>query len=164
MSSGNISGYQGATGVAAVIQGASGEEFILVYNGTASTVYTNGDAYNVSFANDATGVYPILATPATDSVGTTVVGIVNNTPLGSTTIAAGAWGYVQVAGYCEAITGDGSAITIGHGLKCGNSAIVATDEGTATLTAKSFAIAKTTGAASAGVQVAGWLLGWRVTV
>jgi hypothetical protein len=153
------SGYEGGAGVIAWLPGGDGELFIKVFN-DSDAAYTNGGVYGLSFKNDSdsNGFYPILESPTTDTDALHWIVVVNNSPLGKATIADDAWGYVQLKGYCPAITVN-TTVTLDHYMELITATAYATDDGT-TKTTGSFGIAKSTSATS----VTGILFGERVVV
>jgi hypothetical protein len=138
----NIPGYKGDTGV--VFQRDEGDKrWLYVYNGTASAV-TNGDVYQVSYVDDATGVFPKLLAIASDAVAHCIIGVVENSAEDKATIAAAEWGWVQVRGYCIKVT-TGASVTDEHTVEAkANAAGVASTEAGSAVTANSFAINKGT--------------------
>jgi hypothetical protein len=134
--------YQGDLGALDVIQDGF-NKWIKVYNDLGSAV-TNGDVYFLDWHRDAdsrtVATYPTLVACATTAVQRQVV-VVNNAPLGLTTIADAAFGYVQVAGYCPKVK-CASTVAIADFLEAVNASQQAADDGT-TQTADSFAIADT---------------------
>lgn len=157
MSASSVNGYQGGNAVGMV--GEDFDQFIKVFN--TGTALSEGAVYNVDLADDADGYYPKPTAIATDTVGRTLVGVVINDVTGKAGIAADTWGWVQIRGYCAKVNTNTDA-TDGNTLKTTNATAYATDEAGTTLTAKSFAIAKSsvTGAGS----VSALLLGDKVTV
>jgi hypothetical protein len=120
----DISNYTGATLAAPEsIVSASGDKWLLVYNN--STVLTNGAVKEISYLvdtgtinADASTSKPMIVcvakAPATSAGEITIIGVVDNTPLGLETIAAGAYGYVKVQGVVQALVdGDSVDVTVG---------------------------------------------------
>lgn len=141
MPAGSVSNnYNGALGSFAEIDDGF-DRYLLVYKNTGSAV-TNGDVYFFSFIRDtdslAVAARPTLEAVATSAV-TRQIAVVNNFPFGQSTIAAGAWGYVQLRGYCPDCNTSGGSVAIERFLKGSNGATTAIDDG-ATITANSFAI------------------------
>lgn len=158
MSSSAAQGYQAGNSVG--MNGGDFDQFIKCYNDTGAAI-AEGAVYNVNMADGADGYYPTVTAIATDTVGTTVVGVVTNDVHGAAGLPSNDWGWLQIRGYCAKINVN-AAVTINHALKTTNTNVYATTEGTATLAATSFAIAKT--AATGAGSVDGVLLGVRVTV
>lgn len=163
MPSGDIGGYQGAAGNFDVLEG-NGQKFIKVYNDTGAAL-TNGTVKVLEWLDDvdslSVSAYPTLGTAATNASALVTVVVVNNTPMGKASIADATWGYVQVEGYCETIIAATGGVTDEQYLEVLNGGTAATDDG-ATLTTKSFGIAKATALAAA--TFAGVLFGHRVVV
>ena len=101
MAVGNIGNYASSYGAPEII-GGNGEKWLLIFNDTGAAI-TNGTAYVIKYTNDTinTAYFPGVATPATLAGQISLVGIVDNSILGQSTIAAAAWGYVQVKGFCN---------------------------------------------------------------
>lgn len=157
MSVASTNGYQATNAVGTV--GYDDEQFIKVYNNTGAAL-AEGSVYKVSFAVDGTtGFFPLPAAIATDSVGTTIVGVVTHDVSGSAGIAIATWGWLQIKGYCEKVKVNAST-TAQNTISAVNAQAYAVDETGTTLTAKTFAIARTT----SSTFVAAHLLGFRVTV
>ena len=161
-SGGSVSDYRGSTGAVNWIEGSGGELFIEMYNDTGAAL-TNGGVYIIDWTDDADskGYYPTPGTAATEATAIIEVVVVNNLPLGKTTIADQAWGYFQYKGYCPAIliaTGD---MTDEQYMEVLDATTTATDDG-ATKTIGSFGIAKS--AAVAAALGTGYLFGDRVAV
>jgi len=162
MSSPSASGYRGGTGQVTRVSGADGEEFLLVYNDTGATL-ANGTVKIIDWTDDADskGYFPTPGAPATSSDAIQLVAVVNDAEGTTSGIADQEWGWVQTKGYCPAITAAAGDVTDEHYLEVLNGGTAATDDG-ASLTTKSFGIAK--GAAVAAATFAGVLFGNRVVV
>jgi len=158
MSVSAANGYQGGNSIG--MNGGDFDQFIKCYNDTGAAV-TEGDCYIVNFADGADGYYPTITAVATDSTSRNFLGVVTNDIHGAAGIPSNDWGWMQVRGYCSKINTTGS-VTINHTLEVLNGVATASTEGAATLTANTFAIAKTavTGAGS----VDGVLLGDKVVI
>lgn len=158
-----VPNYRGALGALAKINGGNGEVYQLVYNDTGSAI-TNGDVYFLSYLKDADSLTvsarPTLDTPATTSVYRQIV-VVNNTPLGLSTIADAAWGYVQISGYCPDVNTDVTSVAIDRFLQGKNTAVLAADDGTS-YTTDSFAI--TVGAIFSTSHIEAILFGVRTVI
>jgi hypothetical protein len=155
-------GYQGGLGIIDFLPGGDGEKFVKVYNDTGSAV-TNGDLFFLSYSRDSesltVALRPTLDACATSSVWRHIV-VVNNAPLRGATIAADAWGYVQLMGYCPKVA-CAATIAIDDFLAGSNSTpAIAADDGT-TITNASFAIALTAYATGFCTAI---LFGERVTI
>lgn len=159
---GSVSDYVGSTGGVDWIEGSGGELFVKVYNDTGAAI-TNGGVYILDWTDDADskGYYPTPGTAATQSAAIIEVVVINNLPLGKTTIADQAWGYAQYKGYCPAITAGSGGQTDEQYLEVLNGTIYSTNDG-ASKTTKSFGIAKS--AAVGAVSFTGYLFGYRVVV
>jgi hypothetical protein len=138
----NATGYQGAAGVIEMI-GGDFDQFIKVYNDIGAAV-TNGDCYFLDFVRDADSMTvaarPTMEATATSAVYRQIV-VVNNMPLGKTTIADKEWGYVQIRGYCPKVS-TVTASDIDRFLQGTNASTLAADDGT-TITTDSFGICLT---------------------
>jgi hypothetical protein len=155
-----ISGYRAAAGVVDRA-GETNEKFILVYNESGSSI-PNGSVVFVSMIPSTTaGYYPQTATPATTAV-QQVIGVVNNIQLDKTAIAASAWGYVQVRGYCPKVLMTAS-IAAKVFLQAANGTYTSVSDGAA-LTADSFAITITTDAVAAAGYTDCMILGRDATI
>jgi hypothetical protein len=99
MSLGHIPDYQGTNTGNDVIMESDGSVFLKIYNGTANAL-ARGVPYLVCYTVASGICYPTIIAPATVSTERAFVGIVNNSPLGQSTILAYNYGYLQVAGYC----------------------------------------------------------------
>jgi hypothetical protein len=140
MSLGEVQDYQGALGAIDMV-GASHDIFSKIYNDTGAAI-TNGAVYWLSYEKDADSLTvsarPTLDVPASAGGVYRQVVVVNNGPLGKTTIADADWGYVQIKGFCPDVACAG-AVAIDHFLQCTDSAATATDDG-ASITVDSFGI------------------------
>lgn len=147
MALGNIGDYSGGKGLTS-IQGANGEIFLLIYNDTGGTL-TNGDIKMLDFTDDAdsVGTYPTPAVPATNTELVNYVVVVNNSPLGKTTILDTEYGYVQFKGYCSKVKSTGADEDYLEILNAGTSA-----QSSGGLAGESFGIQKS--AASGGFAAA----------
>jgi len=152
MATGNIQNYVGS-GVIDQIEVGRNQWIKAFNNQAASATYTNGDVVVLSGLSANSGeaastLYPTIVVPATSATPVTVkVGVVDNTFEGKTTIAALSWGWVQVRGYCQAVTKTTTAnpIAIDDYVKAMNGVKTAATDGTSGSTAfsqKSFGVAK----------------------
>ena len=140
MSTGSVEGYRGALGAYPVIRNGF-DKFILVYNDTGAAV-TNGDLYHISYEKDADSLSPSARPTLTACATTSVyqhIGVVNNSPLGASTIADQAWGYVQVRGYCPDVKCTTATQAIDTYIQGTNGTQAATNDGSSRTT-DSFAI------------------------
>jgi hypothetical protein len=165
----NVGDYVGGRAVTFIEEGF--EQYFLVYNDTGGTL-TNGDVVVVEFAKDVDTTagtnLPTVKTPATSSI-PVVVGVVNNAKAASATIADTAWGWVQIRGFCPAITKTTATnpVAIDDYLKAMNTVKTAATDGTSGATvfsAKSFAVAKSAVGSGIAGTVSGILLGREVTI
>ena len=164
MAGGNIGDYVGGVGSIGIVRN-SFDTFYLVYNDTGGAL-TNGDVVRVDLLKDvdtAAGTNePTVSTPATATVAV-VVGVVDNTLKNASTIADAAWGFVQIRGYCAAITKTtADAVAIDDYLKAANAVKTASLD--SAYSAKSFAIAKSAKAGGVAGTVTGFLLGRETTI
>jgi len=151
MAVGQVSGYQGNASIDFLENGF--DQKIKVYNGTGAAV-NNGKVYILSF--DAT-YGATISTPATSSVPQHVV-VIDNSELGQSSIAAGAYGYAVYRGY--ATVACANTIAAGDFLGAANASTTAADAGTSR-TANSFGIALT---AYSGGSCTAILFGDTVTI
>jgi hypothetical protein len=162
MSSASVAGYRAGTGQIFQYEGADGERFILVYNDTGATL-VNGTVKLLDWTDDADskGYYPTPGAPVEEAGAFQLIGVVNDTEGDTSGIADQEFGWLQVKGYCPAIIAAAGDVIDEHYLEVIAAGTAATDDG-ATLTSKSFGIAK--GAAVAGASFAGVLFDQRVVV
>ena len=182
MAFGNMGNYQADGKTIVIVESGSGERFILCYNGSdhdsagnggvTPATRTNGDVVQVSYTNPTPGTAsvnaPCLARPVTNSVACRI-GVVNNALLNLSTIAVAAWGFVQVAGYCPAITKTTAANPIAVDDYVTAVTVVCTAStdgasGATAISAKSFAIAKSVVATGVSGTFTGFLLDREVTI
>jgi hypothetical protein len=165
MARGHIQDYLGGLGSVGIVRKGF-DIFYLVYNDTGGAL-TDGDVVAVEFLGDAdtTNGYniPTVSTPAASAT-SAVIGVVNNQMKSATSIADAAWGYIQVRGYCPAIThttADG--IAIDDYLTAKDGVLTASLDG-GPYSVSSFAIAKSAKTGGVAGTVTGILLGREVTV
>jgi len=159
MPEGQVENYQGAGTPTVISEGW--DSYISVYNDTGASV-PEGSVVEVGFATSTDGMYPQIVQPATNSGVFHVVGIVNNTKMGSSAIADNTWGLVQIRGYCPKVLLAG-ATTINHTVLTTNTSYNATSSGAATQTTATIGIAKTAGAGSP-LSAPVWLYGLPVAL
>jgi len=140
---GNMKNYQGSLGALDVIDDGF-NKWIKVYNDLGSAV-NNGDVYFLDFKRDADSravpAYPTLEATATSAVYRQVV-VVDNSPLGLTSIADADFGYVQVAGYCAKVAVAAGVNAADRFIQGANASAVGADDGTS-ITTDSFATSVT---------------------
>ena len=150
---GNLSGYQGATGVLIEAQDGA-NRYVLVYNNLGSAL-VNGDCVVLTYKQSAGGFYPTVTVPATASVAVKI-GVVENSIMGKSQIDDATWGWIQMKGYCPAITKTTASnpVAVDDYLNATN-AVRTVASVTSTYDAKTFAVAKSV----VGTGVAGTCTG-----
>lgn len=164
--------YLGATGTGGDVIRIGHEEFVKIFNCTASSTspvggatLTNGDVYWLSWAKDGDSLSP-SARPTLQQMATTAIYrsivVVNNSLYNNVSgIAKGTWGYVQRMGYCPDINTNVTSVAIDRYLQGLNAAATAADDGTA-YTTDSFAI--TVGAIFNTSHIDGVIFGERTLI
>jgi hypothetical protein len=150
----NIPGYKLDAG-ANFVREQGDKRWLYVYNGTGAAV-TNGAVYQVSFFDDVDTYFPKLLAPATDAIAHAIIGVVENSAEGKSTIDSDEWGWVQVRGYCATVTNTGGA-TDEYSLEVTDGTVAAANDANGTLSANSFAICKET--KTTGLSGGAYLLG-----
>jgi len=171
---GNIQNYEGSGVIDRIELGQN--LWIKAYNNqAAAATYTNGDVVVLSGLSANSGEaantkYPTIVVPATSATPVTVrVGVVDNTVAGLATIGALSWGWVQIRGYCNAVTKTTTAnpIAIDDYVKAMNGVKTAATDGTSGSTAfsqKSFGVAKSVVATGVAGTFTCYLFGDPVTI
>ena len=138
-----VTNYRNATGIMPEFSDSDGNTYVYVYNDTGAAI-SNGDVYMLGYAADADSLSP-SAFNTLDACATTAIYrqmvVVNNLPLGKTTIADQEYGYVQKKGYIPKVK-VAATIAIGDYIQGANASQEAADDGT-TITTDSFGVAVT---------------------
>lgn len=167
---GNLQNYQGSIdGIDEIVIG--GNKFVKVFVDATAAQRTDGDVVLVSYVKSASSAdYPNVRQPATTAVAVRV-GVMATwssgipAPTGGSGGAAtfpasgktpaGSYGWAQIKGYCPKIAVTAS-LAAEHYIKAANASFIAVDDAAANqdavtgISAKSFAITKTTDSGATG--------------
>jgi hypothetical protein len=120
---GAIPNYQGGANCANMeeVKGSDGQIYVKIYNDTGAAL-SNGAIYELSWEVDATDtsnpiIRTILKAPATEAVSVVQIAVVDNTPLGKTTIAAAEYGFVCIKGFTYALVDGTTDVAAGDQLE-----------------------------------------------
>ena len=143
MAQGNLSGYQGTSGVIEWIRNGS-DVFVKFYNDTGGAL-ANGAIKVLAFKIVSSAITAVVIAPATETTTSNLVGAINNLPYGKATVPDAEWGYLQVQGECEALVDGTADLVAGDQLEVLNAGTALIDAGIATgavLEAETVAIMK----------------------
>lgn len=130
MAHGNLSNYEGTSGVFELVDGD--DSYVKVYNNTGGAL-SNGAIKVLSYIADADGnIVAVPVAPATEATEANLVIVVNNWLLGKSTIANSAYGFCQFKGNVTAsVDGDTVDVAAGDQLEILNGGTAFTSAGIA---------------------------------